>query len=448
MIASLILLLGLAGPVDPTTAPADQEPSLEQRVLEFFKTPEGGARSRLLGIIVNHSEAGLDQVAEAVRNVQVWEPMPAGLQSLDVEYGAGRSVAVRVRVPEAYDHTKRYPLILALHGQGQGALNYLQYLEQVLGAEAESFILAAPQDYTGTWFEGTAAEAEEPVAILGALRRRYHVDTDRVYVNGYSLGGHGSFMCGVLYTDAFASAISLAGTFTTPNTPQTKPTLLLNLVGFPMLLVWGEHDTRDRNQEETQSGGIAGLNRTLQSELPEMGVTGVEFIELTDRGHRDVVPPRDRFLHYLQLRRDNDRKEVLHWFRFPAQGRMGWMRQTEFAGEPWEGQIVVRVRPGDDVQEFARRAVQRKLALLEGTIEGQTIRIRVQRTQAAELLLHEGLIDLTQPITIYRREKILFEGPVAPSISTLLTLAYDDWEFQRLPSVRIVVPGRGKARQD
>ena len=109
---------------------------------------------------------------------------------------------------------------------------------------------------------------------------------------------------------------------------------------------------------------------------------------------------------------------------------------------------MVRVRPGADVHDFARRAVRRKLGLIEGHIEGQTIRIRMQHTGQAEVLLHDGLVDLSRPITLYRGRKKLFEGPVEPKITTLLTLAREDWEFQRLPSVRLVVRARGRAWQD
>ncbi len=442
---ALLVLIGLPGPGAPVARAAEE---LDELVTHYFESEDASARTRLLNTIVNHAEVDVARVAEAVRRVEVWDPAAPGVKAFDVEFGKGLRTRVRVRVPESYDPAKRYPLIFALHGQGQSALGCLQYLEHVLGDDVENFIIAAPQDYQGVWFLVTQAQSAEPVAILDGLRRRYHLDTDRVYVTGYSLGGHGSFMTAVLYTDWFASAVPLAGTYTTPNTPETKPTLLPNLADFPMLLVWGEHDTVDQQRRAAGREGIAELNRTLRTELPELGVDRVEFIELEGRGHHDVIPPRERFTHYLQLRRDNNRKAVAHWFRFPSQGRIGWLRQTKFAGESWEGRIVVRVRPGADLHEYARRAVRRKLGLLEGTIEGQTIRVRLQHTQEAEILLHDGLIDLTEPITVYRGRKIVFQSLVQPRVSTLLELAYADWEFQRLPCVRIVVPGRGKARQE
>jgi len=436
VLAGLVWLAGSASRADE---------GLNGLVLQYFQTEDAAARAQALRTVLEHPEADVASVAQMVRSMQLWDGMPCGVDALEVEFGADKPTLVRVRVPEPYDPTHRYPLILALHGMGKSALGQLQYVERVLGDEVENFIIAAPQDYSGTWFSVSRVESAEPVAILEALRRRYHIDTDRVYVSGYSMGGHGAFMAAVLYTDWFASAIVLAGTFTTPNAPETKPTLLPNLAGFPMLVVWGENDTRDRSQQDTRSSGIAGLNRTLLAELPEMGVDTVEFIELPGRGHHDVMPPRDRLLHNLGARRDNNRKSVSYWFRFPAQGRLGWLRQTEFAGEPWEGNLVVRVQPGGDVHEFARRAVRRKLGLLEGTIEEQTIRVRLQHTKKAEILLHDGLIDLARPVTVYRGKKIVFQGPVPPSVSTLLDLAYADWEFQRLPCVRIVVPARGKA---
>jgi poly(3-hydroxybutyrate) depolymerase len=441
------LILGLAGAQATSPGPAGDD-ELQELVVSYFQSEDADERSRLADTIADRCGGDVKAAADAVREAPLWAPLPAGTESVDVEYAPGQSTRVWVRVPLGYDATKRYPLIVALHGIGQGARAIIQYLERVLAADVDQFIIAAPQDYRGTWFLVSRAEAAEPVAIASSLRRRYHLDTDRVYVTGYSMGGHAAFMSAILYTDWFAAAVPLAGTYTTPNTPETKPTLLLNLLDFPMLLVWGARDTRDRHGHEAEGGGIAGLNRALRDELPELGVNSVEFVEIEDCGHADVVPPRERFLHYLHLRRSHEPRRVVHWFRFPEQGREGWLRQRQFSGKPWQGQMVVRVPPGGDVYEYARQTVRRKLARLEGLIEGQTIRIRVQRSKEVEILLHQGLVNLTDPITIYRGSKIVWRDVASPRISTLLELAHADWEFQRLASVRIVIPARGKARQE
>ncbi|MCK4660553.1 MAG: hypothetical protein KAV82_13615 [Phycisphaerae bacterium] len=416
---------------------------------QFFQTEDLQTRHRLLDAILKHPEANLTRVAEAVRRVQVWKPAPPGVEVFDVKFGDGLQTSVAARVPESYDPNHRYPLILALHDRGQGSLGCVQYLEQVLGNEVENFIIAAPQNYKGIGFLVTQAESTEPVAILDTLRRRYHLDTDRIYAIGCSVGGDAAFMAAVLYTDWFASAVAVAGTFITPMTPGANHMLLSNARGFPMLVVWGEHDTRNLPATENHnSGGIASRNRALQAELPEMGVNQMEFVEIEGKGHPEAVPPRDRLLHFLQLRRGHNQKHVSHWFRFPAQGWRGWLRQRQFDGEPWVGQLVVRVQPGTNIREYAQEVVQSKLGLIEGSIEGQTIRLRLRRCRRTELLLHGGLIDLTRPITVYRGKKIVFKGRVQPKVSTLLKLAYRDWEFQRLPCVRMVVPDRGKAWQE
>ena len=440
---------GAAPASQPTSAPTTQpDAKLDELVVRFFRTADTPARQRVLGEITHYPGADLARVADSVRRAQLWEAVAPGVADFDVPYATDGHTLVRVRVPKAYDPTRRYPLILALHGMNQSALGIIQYIEQLLGPEVEQFILAAPQDCKGANFAARLADSEEPPAILAALRRRYHLDTQRIYVTGYSLGGHGTFTLAALYTDSFAAAVPLAGTFLTPGAPDGVPILAPNLAGLPLLVVWGAHDTHDRDGREDTGGGIAGANRALQVELPKAGVNTAEFVELPDKGHSDVTPPRERLLHYFQLQRDAARRHIVHWFRFPAQGRRGWLRQREFAGRPWEGELVVRVTPGADVHEYARRALRQQLAMLEGTIEGQVLRLDLQRTVKAELLLDDGLIDLAQPITVYRGQKIVFEGLAPPQVATLLQQAYADWEFQILPAVRIVVPASGKARQE
>ena len=91
--------------------------------------------------------------------------------------------------------------------------------------------------------------------------------------------------------------------------------------------------------------------------------------------------------------------------------------------------------------------MKQKLAYIGGKIEGQTVRIQTRKCDEIELLLSDELIDLDRDIAIYLNGKTRLEGRADRRISTLLKIAYRDWEFQRLWPARFTIPAKGRARQ-
>ncbi|MHC4066917.1 MAG: hypothetical protein ACYSUI_20770, partial [Planctomycetota bacterium] len=303
-------------------------------------------------------------------------------------------------------------------------------------------------DYKGAWFNATPEEAGDPPALLTELRRRYHLDTQRIYVLGYSMGGHGTFALATLYANEFAAAVPLAGTLSVPVARQAYRLVLPNLMNLPVLAVWGEDDIGDDKRKVTPGGGIAGHNRRIKRLAAEFNLP-IRTVELEGIGHGNVRPPADLLNEFLQMRREDNPREVSHWFRYPVHGSAAWLRQTRFAGRPWEGTQITIVTTGRvDVDEYVTDVLKKKLAHLGGRIEGQRIEAQIHRTAELEVLLNDELIDLDEPITLVVGDKKRYQGKVRRKVSTLLETAYTDWDFQRLYTVRLVMRARSKARQD
>jgi predicted peptidase len=154
----------------------------------------------------------------------------------------GVTMGYRLFVPEGYDSTKSYPLVLFLHGAGEsGSDNELQ-LTSSQGAtvwakprEQERhpcFVLApqnpkdpaatAPGDFgrmgwttlMSQWF--SAPFDSEPAlqtafAVLQQVMADYNVDRNRVYATGLSMGGFGVFAMNVDHPDTFAAVVGICG---------------------------------------------------------------------------------------------------------------------------------------------------------------------------------------------------------------------------------------------
>lgn len=151
----------------------------------------------------------------------LWISLAAGaapfplLDSLDLSFddGMGNSMVYRLYLPEGYDSSKEYPLVLYMHGNGAQGTDNVSQLGGIDGlinatrtAAYESFLLAPQLPTGGFW--GAAVDVTDD--ILAQTLDDYSVDLDRVYATGVSLGGVGTYALLARSPDAFAAAAPVA----------------------------------------------------------------------------------------------------------------------------------------------------------------------------------------------------------------------------------------------
>ncbi|HZL36577.1 MAG TPA: prolyl oligopeptidase family serine peptidase [Tepidisphaeraceae bacterium] len=110
---------------------------------------------------------------------------------------------------------KKFPLILFLHGSGERGsdVNKVKVhgppkmVEAHPDAEpAKDFIVVSPQCPTDGWWK-----ADELNALLDDVMARYHVDGDRVYLTGLSMGGFGTWDMASKFPKRFAAIAPMCG---------------------------------------------------------------------------------------------------------------------------------------------------------------------------------------------------------------------------------------------
>jgi predicted peptidase len=154
----------------------------------------------------------------------------------------------------------RHPLVVWLHGGGEGASlpdNYydnettLRANRGALGfatPEAQRIFggayVVAPQS-TSYWLEDGPRFAPLIREIIGDLVRRHRIDRERIYVAGASNGGYMSMKMTTIYRDLFAASVPICGVVASlqPGGPTMITDAELRQITTPTWLVASRDDT-------------------------------------------------------------------------------------------------------------------------------------------------------------------------------------------------------------
>lgn len=140
-------------------------------------------------------------------------PNRTGFLLREVALADGSSRKYSVYIPESYDPNRVWPTIVFLQGLGEGGTDGTKQTTVGLGPyirkHAATFGLIAvfPQS-GGKW---TSDDAERiAIACLDDVEKRYRVDKSRVYLNGVSMGGYGTWRLGAKHADRFAALVPMS----------------------------------------------------------------------------------------------------------------------------------------------------------------------------------------------------------------------------------------------
>jgi phospholipase/carboxylesterase len=133
---------------------------------------------------------------------------PVGLHnaSNDLEARGGFSFYV----PESYDGTRAWPLVVALHGgSGHGADFLWSWLRE---ARSRQLLLLAPTARGSTWsLNGPDIDASALRSMVEFVSDKWNVDSERVLLTGLSDGATYSLLCGLQSDTPFSALAPLSG---------------------------------------------------------------------------------------------------------------------------------------------------------------------------------------------------------------------------------------------
>jgi phospholipase/carboxylesterase len=167
----------------------------------------------------------LRQALPPVGRYFVERPFHRQLDRLDPDPPAGVSVGIHeapgpegqsgrggfvLYVPESYDGSRAWPLVVALHGgSGHGSLFLWTWLREARGRR---FLLLAPTSVGPTWsLDAPARDAAALESMIGFVRERWRVDERRVLATGLSDGATFALLWGLAEGSPATAIACVAG---------------------------------------------------------------------------------------------------------------------------------------------------------------------------------------------------------------------------------------------
>lgn len=429
------------------------EAAIRADIEAFFQTDDSVRRQQLASQIQADPAYDRAKVSQWLHRANLFKPMQAGRQSLAVPLGNDAVRDVVLRLPRDYDCHRAWPLIYALHGSGGHGADIIGYVERILGPRVEDYIVAAPEAYGECIIHQKEwpPAGEHPAALL-KIKQTVHINSDRVFVMGYSLGGHTTWTVAVLYADQFAGAIPLAGAFTIILPDYLWESFLPNLAALPVLCVWGADDTEFNDGRGNPDGGLAGLNRKLREKAGGLALP-LTAIEDPNKGHGGVVPPADELAKLLASTRVQYPRSVRHTFRHISQAQAYWIEGHKWTGDQWtDKQRTIHLREGEnqfkdeDVDQAAAREFRGLLGELRGEIDGQQLRVHRRKLSELTVWIGDGMIDWDKPVVLKAGGREDFEGQLQPDLYIGLSQAARTWDFDRLRWAGLRIKSGSKTR--
>jgi predicted peptidase len=228
-------------------------------------------------------------------DLQVEEQLPGVIETGTFANKKGDALAYSWLAPKDYDPSKKYPLVLFLHGAGERGADGQRHV-RVNGCdkfassefmeEYPCFVLApqCPIDYRWVevhWGDISHVQPAEPsmpmglvLNILDRFLSDFSIDRNMIYVMGISMGGFGTWDIIARRPDFFAAAAPICGGGDEGTAPR--------IAHIP---IWAFHGDKDESVKVERS-------RNMVAALKAAG-GNIRYTEYPGVGHASWTPAFD-----------------------------------------------------------------------------------------------------------------------------------------------------------
>ncbi|TET32212.1 MAG: hypothetical protein E3J72_20200 [Planctomycetota bacterium] len=321
------------------------------------------------------SKKEFEQVATKIKAWKKYKPSTEQQPATEID-----GMPVFVRVPDKYSPKKSFPVIIALHGAGGrgerlGGQAWCNDKTEWGKAVRAGYIVAAPTLGGADWW--TWPNSVRIYNLLKHLKTNYSVDTNRVFVTGFSNGGHSTWAVGMKNPTLFAGLGPLAGG-PTNEARSLDLSMLKNMISLP---VFWMHNADDQICP-------ARLGNMVENAYKKLGYTNLTHKQFPSGGHDANFRKWDQLFAWMEKQtRDLYSKKVVFDTDHAELDTAYWIR----------------------LDGISRRAK------VTGEIDGSTIKLTVEKASRVTLFLSDKMLDLDKPIKVEVNGKEKFSGKVKRS---------------------------------
>ena len=301
-----------------------------------------------------------------------------------------------VLLPPEYDPLRSYPAVVALH-DGRGPRSAVEWV----GVEAarRGYVVVAPEYNSPGKGRGYRYSTEEHAAAQLSIRdarKRYSIDSDRIFLAGQLVGADMAWDLGLAHPDLFAGVVAVSG-FPARYAFKYKP----QLDKLPLYVVLGELAPAAREVIFDQ------YVRPLIE-----GVKDVTYVDYLKRGLEPLPEEVPAFFDWMASRKRDPAPKTFE----AASARESDAR--------FYGVIVQEISPGrTTTPELARPLGENiKPATIKQrtSTQGNLINLTTSGIGRIDVWLSPKLIDFDRKIEVRQNERTLFKGQVKPDLAVML----------------------------
>jgi len=299
--------------------------------------------------------------------------------------------------PKDYNAQRKYSLILTLHGAGVEASG----LVDCYGQKEWTFVVA-PTNRRRFGFDWQDWGRLDGLEVLDLVKKTFPIDTNRVYLTGHSMGGHGTWHIALTHPDLFAAAAPLAG-----------------WTCFQLYIPW----FLQKSYMFAEPGQVAIRDMSLREDFtPNFVENALNLpIFISQGGNDDNVPPvHSRLFTSLlgQLDYEYHYKEVPgkgHWFKLDTLDNIVCVDDPELMDFLKERErnlfakhvIFKTTDIGQSCKSYWVKIIQQEKPFFESRIEAE---VKEERIDVKTRNIHQFALSLSQDVLSYGRIVFLIDG--------------------------------------